>query len=166
MKINFIILILLAVLAGCRSYPRYNASPPTTPEEHPVEKTLLTTSEFLKFGEILRKYLGRPYKGTSKYDKGLDCSRFTFQVYRDYNRTYLPNTAAAQFKEGIEVNRRLLKFGDLVFFNTSRNKVSHVGIFVGENQFMHASSSRGVIISSLSEDYWAKRYVGARRILK
>ena len=166
MKIRIIILIFLVILSGCRSYPRYNASPPTTPEEPPSENTLLSTDEFIRFGRVLQKYLGRPYKGTSEYDQGLDCSRFTFQVFRDYNRTYLPNTAAAQYREGVEVNRRLLRFGDLVFFNTDRNKISHVGIYVGDNRFIHASSSRGVIISSLSEQYWAKNYVGARRILK
>jgi len=166
MKKYALVLILLTVLVGCRSYPRYNASPPTTPEEQPVRQSLLTTNDFLRFGQVLQKYLGRPYKGSSQYQRGLDCSRFTFQVYRDYNRTYLPNTVAAQYREGVKVNRRLLRFGDLVFFNTDRNKISHVGICVGDNRFIHASSSRGVIISSMGEEYWAKRYVGARRIIK
>ncbi|MFZ5980890.1 MAG: C40 family peptidase [Candidatus Zixiibacteriota bacterium] len=165
MKIRASLLIIVAVLAGCQSYPRYNASPPTTPEEKTTPPSSLTTNDIIRFGQVLQKYLGRPYKGTSKYDDGLDCSRFTFQVYRDFNRTYLPNSAAAQFREGVEVNRRLLRFGDLVFFNTDRNKISHVGIYVGHNCFMHASSTRGVIISSLSEEYWAKNYVSARRIL-
>jgi lipoprotein Spr len=115
---------------------------------------------------ILREYLGKPYRGQSRYDVGVDCSMFTRDVFRSYNRMELPRTAAEQFKAGRDVPHGRMMFGDLVFFRTERNnKITHVGIYVGDNEFIHASSSQGVIISGLSEKYWAKAYVAGRRIL-
>jgi len=166
---KFIILsaVIIIISLGCNSYPRYKTGPPVTPEDKSSKKIILTTNEFIRFGQILQNYLGRPYKGNSKYRQGMDCSMFTFQVFRDFNRTFLPQKAADQYREGIEVPRTRLRFGDLVFFKTDRSgRITHVGIYVGENDFIHASSSNGVIITNLSENYWAKRYAGARRILK
>jgi cell wall-associated NlpC family hydrolase len=116
-------------------------------------------------GQIMQKYLGKPYMGQSKHVSGLDCSMFVQKVFREFNRTLLPRSAEEQFDMGKEIPRKLLQFGDLLFFETVRGKVSHVGISVGHNDFIHVSSSRGVIISSLNEAYWAERYIGVRRIL-
>lgn len=66
---------------------------------------------------------------------------------------------------GDSVSRMEMRAGDLVFFNTTGKGVSHVGIFVGDGKFAHSSSSKGVTISALSENYWANRYVGAKRIM-
>ena len=167
MKFVVISAVVLFASLGCNSYPRYKTGPPVTPEEKSSEKTGLTTDEFIRFGRILQKYLGRPYKGNSKYRQGMDCSMFTYQVFRDFNRTYLPLKASEQYREGVEVPRTRLRFGDLVFFKTDRSgRITHVGIYVGDKDFIHSSSSNGVIISGMSEAYWAKRYAGARRILK
>ena len=163
-KSAFALSILL--LVGCTSYPRYRTDFDTTPREKEMDKGGLTTEEFVEFGLILQSYLGKPYKGKSKYDEGLDCSEFTGEVFRKFDGTRIPRTSINQFKAGKNVTINRIGYGDLVFFRTVRDKISHVGIYVGYNKFIHVSSSRGVIISSLKEKYWAKRYAGGRRILK
>ena len=75
-----------------------------------------------------------------------------------------PSPSSSQ--QGTEVARSRLRFGDLVFFHTNRERVSHVGVYVGFNEFIHVSSSNGVTITNLSEKYWAQAYVGARRVLQ
>jgi cell wall-associated NlpC family hydrolase len=158
--------MLLVMFVGCTSYPRYRAYTPATPKGETPEQDLLTPNEFMRLGSILQKYLGRPYRGKSRTAAGLDCSEFTQNVYREFNKTLLPRTVADQFKMGKRTPRHRLAFGDLVFFETRRDKVSHVGIYIGHNEFIHASTSKGVIISGLGESYWTERYVGARRILE
>ncbi len=166
MRQLMILLILVTLLAGCKPYPRYRPYAPVTPKAEESVINTMSTNSYLTFGLILQKYLGKPYAGKSAYVAGLDCSGFTQKVFREYNKTLLPRTAAEQFKMGKEVSRNIVEFGDLVFFETTRGKISHVGIFVGHNDFIHASSSNGVIITSLNEKYWAQRYRGARRILE
>ena len=160
-------ILSLMLVFGCAPYPRYRPNADMTPREQRLDDQYLTTGEFLKLGMILQRSLGRPYKGRSRWESGVDCSRFVRDTFREYNKSLLlPPTAAEQFQQGVEVARRRLKFGDLVFFRTERDRISHVGVYVGHNGFIHASTSRGVIISNLSEKYWSRRYAGARRILK
>ncbi len=158
-------LILMLVAVGCTPYARYSKYGPEAAREIQPTQATYTTDDYIRLGLILREYLGKPYRGKSRYQQGLDCSEFTYDVFRKFNRTILPRTVADQYKEGREVRRTQLAYGDLVFFRTERRKVSHVGIYVGHSEFMHATNSRGVIINNLTEKYWAERYVGARRIL-
>ncbi len=102
------------------------------------------------------------YGGTTK--NGFDCSGFTMFVFAKFGID-LPHQSGSQAQLGSKVDRSELKSGDLVFFNTSGNGISHVGIYMGGGSFAHASSSRGVIIANLDESYYQKRYVTARRIL-
>ncbi len=161
-------LLSLVLLTGCSANPRYR----TGGEEHPqqlqnVRVSKYTTDDYLRLGSILQEYLGKPYKGMSKYEEGVDCSHFTQSVFTKFDRSIaLPRTAADQFKTGREIPFKLLYYGDLVFFRTEGRSISHVGIFVGDNSFIHASSSNGVIISGLSEKYWAEKFAGARRVLE
>ena len=158
--------LLLVTVAACTPYPRYGKHASVTPLENVPRRENITTNEYIRLGLILQKHLGKPYRGKSRYEEGVDCSMFTHDVYFEYNKTDLPRKAAEQYREGNQVTHSRLSFGDLVFFRTERGKISHVGIYVGHNEFIHASSSRGVIISSLSEKYWADRDAGARRILQ
>jgi cell wall-associated NlpC family hydrolase len=160
-------ILLFAILAvGCSPYPRYRTDGPKQPHQSASKSKKQSTNLKIKMGRILQEYLGRPYRGRSKTDPGLDCSLFTSEVYKKYNKTQLPRTAANQYKTGQPIETHKLKFGDLVFFITDGKKVSHVGIYVDHNEFMHASSSNGVIISSLKNKYWSKRYLGARRVVE
>jgi len=163
---QIIIIISILGMLGCTPFPRYRTDGADYPAVIPMDSTQYTTNDYLLLGSILQKYLGKPYRGKSKYEEGLDCSHFTRSVFKKFDKINLPRTVAKQFHFGKEIHYRELNYGDLVFFKTERNRVSHVGIYIGSNNFIHASTSRGVIISSLKEKYWAKRYVGARRVLK
>ncbi len=77
----------------------------------------------------------------------------------------LPHQSGSQYQMGTAISLDNIRPGDLVFFNTSGNGVSHVGIYVGEGKFAHASSKRGVTVSSLNDSYYVNRYVGAKRIM-
>lgn len=121
----------------------------------PREKVLL---------EVI-KYLDTPYKYGGNGGKGIDCSAFTKQVYNNSVELQLPRSAREQYQVGDDVSKDDLKFGDLVFFNTTRRSYpGHVGIYLGEGQFVHASRKLGVTVSSLDEAYYKKRYIGARRV--
>ena len=112
------------------------------------------------------KYLNTPYKYGGNSTNGIDCSAFTQAVYHNVLSLDLNRSAREQFKQGIEVDdREDLKFGDLVFFNTRRRvRPGHVGIYIGDNLFAHASSKNGVIVSSLDQDYYSRRFMGGRRV--
>jgi cell wall-associated NlpC family hydrolase len=99
--------------------------------------------------------------------KGLDCSAFTGTIYSRAFGVRLPRSSNEQFGVGSKIRKDNLKIGDLVFFKTRRKRapVSHVGIYVGDNCFAHASTKHGVIISTLDQGYYNKTYVGARRVL-
>jgi hypothetical protein len=124
----------------------------------------LTSREKLLF-EIIG-YLDTPYLyGGSDY-LGIDCSAFSQNVFNNSLDITLPRTASEQFNFGDPVgSRNELNFGDLIFFNTTENRFpGHVGIYMGDNLFVHSSFSKGVIISSLNSAYYNNRYVGARRV--
>jgi cell wall-associated NlpC family hydrolase len=105
---------------------------------------------------------GIPYVWGGTTRKGFDCSGFTQYVFAG-SKISLPRTAAEQYNIGTPVNRQQLQPGDLVFFSTYKSGASHVGIYIGGGNFIHASSS-GVRITSLSDSYYQTRYLGARRV--
>lgn len=115
--------------------------------------------------EILGLF-GTPYTLGGNTDDGLDCSAFTGRIYGKTIGQGLPHSTEDQYKVGRSVGSGRLKFGDLVFFNTTGESPSHVGIFIGDDLFAHASVSFGVTISSLQSSYYKKRYIGARRIVE
>ena len=115
-----------------------------------------------KMNYVVESYLGTPYKkkGTSRHV--IDCSGLVVEVYRRYAGINLPQGTDRLYKLPKVKN---LLYGDLVFFAFDSREATHVGIYVGGGKFVHASESQGVIISSLDEDYYAKNYIGARRVI-
>ena len=113
--------------------------------------------------DLAKQYLGTPYVWGGTTTSGFDCSGFTKYVYAQLGYT-LKRTAAQQLGNGVSVTE--LQLGDLVFFNNTYSSslaATHVGIYIGDNQFIHAASG-GVKITDLSDSFYASRYVGARRI--
>ena len=110
--------------------------------------------------------IGVRYKfGGNSPDSGLDCSGFVNYVFRQAEGKQLPRDAAAMSKVGDKVDAPDLQPGDLVFFNTRRRPYSHVGIYVGEQRFIHAPSrGREVEVVDMTDRYWRARYNGARRV--
>ncbi|MEO2065763.1 MAG: NlpC/P60 family protein [Desulfurobacteriaceae bacterium] len=121
---------------------------------------------FKLLAEIFKSLKNTPYVfGGNNPRFGLDCSSFTMYVYRKLGIN-LPRTARAQFNVGVPVDVKNLKVGDLVFFRTYARYPSHVGIYIGNGKFIHFSSMyHGLAISSLSDRYFKRRFIGAKRVL-
>lgn len=117
--------------------------------------------------DIAKSFLGTRYVYGGTTPRGFDCSGFTQYVYRIAG-VNLPRTASDQSKVGVAVDKSNLMPGDLVFFQTVTNGISHVGIYIGNGNFIHASSGskHKVTITSLSSSYYINRYRGAVRIMK
>lgn len=113
--------------------------------------------------QTAKKYIGIPYKYGGTTTAGLDCSGYTQLVFKKLGYS-LNRTAASQYQQGKAVAKSALQTGDLVFFNTTGRTASHVGIYIGNGQFIHAGTSTGVSIASLNSSYWKPKYNGARRV--
>ncbi len=109
------------------------------------------------------RFLNRPYQWSGVGDHGFDCSGLVFRVFAATGLV-LPHSSFSQYHAGVPVPLSSLSPGDLVFFRTYNAGPSHVGIYVGADRFIHASYSRGVVISSMHEPYYRYRYLGARRL--
>jgi len=109
------------------------------------------------------RFVGVPYVFGGNSPDGFDCSGFTRYVFVK-SGIRLPRMADEQFALGKPVSKANLQPGDLVFFTTYTEGVSHVGIYLGEGKFISATSSRGVAIAWIADSYWGPRYVGARRV--
>ncbi|MCD4848023.1 MAG: C40 family peptidase [Candidatus Aegiribacteria sp.] len=167
-RIVFLLLIVF-ILAGCRTIPVYRGDG--------VHCTGGSWAEISSTGsgprssidnDMLKEidsWMGTPYLYGGNSRSGVDCSGFTQSVYEAVD-IQIPRTASQQAAAAESINPSNLKFGDLLFFNTSGSGISHVGIFIGNGFFVHASSSRGVVRESLSKEYYANRIVSAGRYLK
>lgn len=144
---------------------------------HKKEKTAKTTSrskshsakkEVSSVLKTAHSFLGTPYKYGGTTSSGLDCSGLVINSY-DAAGIQMPRISRDQAKEGKQIRLRDIREGDLVFFITSGSSINHVGIVEkverGEVFFIHSSTSKGVIVSSLEETYWNRRFVEARRVL-
>jgi len=110
---------------------------------------------------FVSEWIGTPHKDGGCDKRGTDCSCFVRMAYEQTYNKKLPRTSAEMFSLSKRVGKGRLKEGDLVFFKIKSSKISHVGIYLKDNWFAHASTSKGVIINSLSEPYYEKSYAGA-----
>ena len=153
-RILLLILIAFTTLS-CKSTKKTTSSKQQTPQTKVVANA--------------KQYLGTRYKYGGTTHKGMDCSGLIYVAYQKEHIT-LPRVSRAMATKGKTINLAKAKKGDLVFFKTSRkNRINHVGMVTAVKNnivyFIHASSSRGVVISSLNEKYYKKRFVKAKRIL-
>ncbi|MFA9398956.1 MAG: C40 family peptidase [Clostridiaceae bacterium] len=124
--------------------------------------TVSSSSTGASIANYALKYLGYSYVWGATGPNAFDCSGFTYFVYRQFGIS-LSRTSGAQYSNGMAVSKSNLQAGDLVFFY---NDIGHVGLYIGNGNFIHAStSSTGVIVSNLNSDYYLRNYAGARRIV-
>jgi len=116
--------------------------------------------------ESIMQWLGTPYRFGGMTKNNIDCSAFVQQIYLSSGKILLPRTARTQNNFGEKIKKiENLEFGDLVFFHTySRRFASHVGIYLGDNLFAHASSRYGVTVSSLESKYYKRTFIGGKRL--
>lgn len=141
------------------------AIPASTPEPTPVAVPVTTETLGVKIVRGALPYRGMPYRMGATGRGAFDCSAFVRHVFAKAGKK-LPRTAAEQYQVGNKVDKAELRPGDIVFFkNTYKRGISHVGIYIGNGRFIHASSgSGGVTTSSLSDDYYVKHWAGAKRL--
>ena len=154
-------IVLLALSGG--SY--------ATEQNKPVEELSLFERYTNSAQDLILKGLelvGVNYRrGGTNPDSGLDCSGFVQLVFKDAVGLILPRTAREQSRVGDNVDKTELKAGDLVFFNTMRHAFSHVGIYLGDNRFLHAPRTGAEVrVEDMRQSYWVSRYNGARRIVE
>jgi len=161
-------LLSLMLLVGCASTPKPEPQQQLAIEVTPTIQKIVEKEPQWKWEiETLNKHFKEwqtvkyRYGGLSK--KGVDCSGFVYLAFLEQFGVKLPRNTRLQVKLGKTIAKNELKTGDLVFFKTSRH-VRHVGIYLDNNQFIHASSSKGVTTSSLKSRYWARKYWTAKRL--
>ena len=139
---------------------------PPKAEKVPEQAPFLPKNKVDAVIKTAKKHIGTKYIFGGTTPKGFDCSGFVQYVFKQ-NGFSLPRTADEQYKLGKRVKKRAeLEPGDLVFFTTYEKGASHCGIYLGKNQFIHVSSSKGVRIDSLDDTYWKPRWYGGKHIVK
>jgi len=148
------------ILHGCSSTPsvsshKFTAAKPVNLGDLGKVKSLILSQYSL--------WKGTPYEYGGVDFNGVDCSAFVQNTYRSKLGYSIPRTTRTQIQLGKKVAKSQLEIGDIVFFKTGRNSL-HNGIYIGQSQFVHASTSRGVTISNLNNVYWKKTYYLSKRI--
>lgn len=146
-------------------YQRYLTDQKKEPGPDIYRQSLRTKVNVALMVQTIQSFLGVQYMWGGNTRRGTDCSGFTQSVYRDQG-FYIPRVSYQQYRVGSSVSAQMLMYGDLVFFNKyGYGRISHVGIYIGNGQFAHASSSKGVTISPINKRYYRVRYAGAKRII-
>lgn len=165
-------LFMIMGLSGCSSFASTYSSKQPAMTELTAAASASSGAEIdlQNRGEVraqllkqLEEWQGVPYRYGGLSKQGVDCSGFTYLTFAEQFGIRLPRTTRSQVKKGIEVDQSELLPGDLIFFNTGYQQ-RHMGVYVGKKQFIHASSSRGVMISRLDNPYWQSAYWHSRRV--
>ncbi|RYY25150.1 MAG: NlpC/P60 family protein, partial [Chitinophagaceae bacterium] len=117
-----------------------------------------------KLFSFIESWYGTPYRYGGFSKEGVDCSGFTQALMSNIYQLNLPRISAEQYNQSKRISKKELKEGDLVFFKTNGSSISHVGIYLRNNKFVHASTSGGVMINDLADDYYARRFAGSGRV--
>jgi len=120
-----------------------------------VERRSISNIQLYSF---IDEWYGIPYKYGAKSKKGIDCSNFVVLLYENVYKKNISGTASSLYQQCKNVSRSNLKEGDLVFFKIDSDNVSHVGVYLQNNKFVHASTKRGIVISDLDEEYYKKNF--------
>ncbi|MBW7982672.1 lipoprotein Spr [Enterobacillus tribolii] len=159
---------VFAATIACASLSLFSlpasASSSLLPQNSFTQKINNTTTIKNAISSVYAKWKGVHYRFGGSTKRGVDCSALMQHVFSDTVDMHLPRTTREQIKLGTRISKNELRTGDLVFFKTSRYQ-RHVGVYIGNNQFMHASKRKGVTISSLDNSYWVRHYESARRVV-
>ena len=117
-----------------------------------------------KLYQFVYEWLGTPYRLGGDSKRGIDCSKFSLAVYENVFNTTIGYNSRNQYQNVTPVRKGELEPGDLVFFKIRSRNITHVGVYIGDNKFAHASSSKGVMISNLNEPYWRRYYYNGGRL--
>ena len=168
----------LFIVASCHS-AKSTIDEPTSPYQ--TKKTtdysylerrlsiIVDRHDDLKLLNEAARWMGTPYKYGGLSSRGMDCSGLTTVIYNNVYGIRLHRRSTDQYRYDCKpIAKNQLRQGDLVFFATGKTpgQVSHVGVFLKQGKFIHATTSRGVVISGLNENYWVRTYVGAGRVKK
>lgn len=154
----FIVLLMSVFLFSCKAKKYRNA----IAKSESKELNDLSIKKSLK--NEISQWLGTPYKYGGNDKKGVDCSGFVCAIYKEVYEQNVPRTSQSLYVACKKIKDNELKEGDLVFFNFNGKGVSHVGIYLSNNMYVHASTTKGVVLSDLKNVYTIKNYIGAGRI--
>ena len=151
-----------------RVLPEIKVKPAVDPKNSnlaPLGQAFITKKQGAQIVSTAKGLMGVAYVFGGTSPTGFDCSGLLQYVFK-MNGLAIPRLADEQYQLGRKAQKHQLSAGDLVFFTTYTSGVSHCGIYVGDGKFLHASSSRGVTINSLDDEYWRARFVGAKKLVK
>ena len=160
---TFLPIVALFYILGCQGISTHSPKPMSVISHADTVK--LSNEQAVKHSlySQLESWKGTTYQFGGLSKKGIDCSGFVYLTYLSKFGIQLPRSTNQQAHVGWKVSQNKLQPGDLVFFQTGLS-TKHVGIFIEDRKFVHASKSRGIIVSSLDNEYWSKRYWKATRI--
>jgi cell wall-associated NlpC family hydrolase len=151
-KITYIAIIAFFV-SGCTSSPRYYK-----------QRVTLSKTQRQNIKYVAMSYLGFPYRYGGQSKNGFDCSGLVCHIYYEATGIKLLHSTKEHYISSVEIPPVEALTGDLVFFNINRNFPDHVGLMLNKKEFIHASKSKGVIISNLDDKYYRKRFLSVRRL--
>ncbi|MBD3748896.1 MAG: C40 family peptidase [Sphingobacteriales bacterium] len=177
MKKGLVFMLLVFMLCSAKAQ---NSTSPTATTKTEVSDPDNLASQFFsqvmgvaisatsntKMYQFIYDWLGTPYRLGGDSKKGIDCSGFAYKLYDKTFNTIIGSNARNIFSRVNPINKSELREGDLVFFKIHSKSISHVGVYIGDNKFAHASTSRGVMISNLDEPYWQRYFYKGGRILE
>jgi len=159
------VLATLFLIAACAASPKQSHVPVSEPAHLQVIKRASADAKIEKrLREEYKRWQGTRHRLGGDGSRGIDCSGFVKAVYKDVFNVDLPRTTKAQVKQGRSISFKELRAGDLVFFQPP-SYPRHVGIFLSDSEFVHASKNKGVTLSKIDKTYWGKYYWTARRLL-
>jgi len=159
--IIFLFIIILSVFVGCSDKENIRTQPLEKKSSQQVSDNYIKKTILKEF----QKWKGTPHKMGGDSKKGIDCSGFAHYMYGELFNIKVPRSTKLFLNEGVQISKSQLRPGDLVIFRPPTYP-RHVGIYVGDNKFIHASTSKGVMMSDLKNPYWLKYYLISRRIIR